>query len=345
MKDRVPLYPGRVTLTPVSGQANTYDMVRADQPTEEGTPLNKENLLSDETAAALGLSGDPTVDDAFGALDYVAQYGWYREWKEWELSYGTSTERDLWNINMYGGYTIITSKVQYSDDLSIDEEGNITLLNPESINGNNTNYPLSVSGQTPVFAGKYISIAYSYTDPAYGSPSFFYVAEDSRYIEDTSSYYIDGIKITNMQPITTQLSETYNETLYSIDPDAYPSGQSGLSTYYSLGLVKDAIGKLGLPGTQIITGSYIGTGTYNSGRSSLTFDIEPKILIIYQTNNAYYGGFPWLNGITDGRSYQSNNAISKVSLEWSENTVIWSANSAANQLNSDNTHYSYIVIG
>lgn len=69
MKDRVPLYPGRVTLTPVSGQANTYDMVRADQPTEEGTPLNKENLLSDETAAALGLSGDPTVDDAFGALD------------------------------------------------------------------------------------------------------------------------------------------------------------------------------------------------------------------------------------------------------------------------------------
>ena len=117
MKDRVPLYPGRVTLTPVSGQANTYDMVRADQPTEEGTPLNKENLLADDTAAALGLSGDPTVDDAFGALDYVAQYGWYREWKEWELSYETSTERDIRNINMYGRYTIITSKVQYSDDL------------------------------------------------------------------------------------------------------------------------------------------------------------------------------------------------------------------------------------
>lgn len=39
--DRVPTYPGRVVLTPVPGQANTYDMVRADNPTVEGTPLDK----------------------------------------------------------------------------------------------------------------------------------------------------------------------------------------------------------------------------------------------------------------------------------------------------------------
>ena len=65
MKDRIPLYPGRVKMTPVSGQANIYDMERADQPTQEGTPLNKATLLSDATAAALGLAGDdPTVDEA-----------------------------------------------------------------------------------------------------------------------------------------------------------------------------------------------------------------------------------------------------------------------------------------
>lgn len=68
MKDRVPLYPGRVTLTPVAGQANTYDMVRADQPTQEGTPLNKANLLADAVAAKLGLTGDPTPNDALDAL-------------------------------------------------------------------------------------------------------------------------------------------------------------------------------------------------------------------------------------------------------------------------------------
>ncbi len=36
--NRVPLYPGRVTLDPVSG--NTYDLTRADNPTQAGTPLN-----------------------------------------------------------------------------------------------------------------------------------------------------------------------------------------------------------------------------------------------------------------------------------------------------------------
>ena len=53
MQDRVSLYPGRVKLEPVAGQANLYDLTRADQPTQEGTPLNKANLLSDATAAAI----------------------------------------------------------------------------------------------------------------------------------------------------------------------------------------------------------------------------------------------------------------------------------------------------
>ena len=39
--DRIPTYPGRVKLTPVAGQENTYDMMRADAPIEAGTPINK----------------------------------------------------------------------------------------------------------------------------------------------------------------------------------------------------------------------------------------------------------------------------------------------------------------
>lgn len=65
MKDRLPLFPGRVKLTPVSGQENTYDMVRADQPSEEGTPLNKNSLLKDATAALFGLGADAVPDDVF----------------------------------------------------------------------------------------------------------------------------------------------------------------------------------------------------------------------------------------------------------------------------------------
>ena len=51
VKDRIPTYPGRVKMTPVAGQANTYDMVRADEPLEPGTPINK--VLLDSKAYIL----------------------------------------------------------------------------------------------------------------------------------------------------------------------------------------------------------------------------------------------------------------------------------------------------
>ena len=45
-KDRVPLHPGRIQLIPVEGRENVFDVVRADEPTEEGTPINKATLDS-----------------------------------------------------------------------------------------------------------------------------------------------------------------------------------------------------------------------------------------------------------------------------------------------------------
>lgn len=66
MQDRVSLHPGRVKLTPVAGQENTFDLVRADQPTQEGTQLNKATLLKDSTEISLfGKAANRTVDEAF----------------------------------------------------------------------------------------------------------------------------------------------------------------------------------------------------------------------------------------------------------------------------------------
>jgi len=59
-------------LTPVEGQENTYDLIRADEPIEEGTPLNKATLLSDDTAALLGLSSNATVSDAFSTIQQAS---------------------------------------------------------------------------------------------------------------------------------------------------------------------------------------------------------------------------------------------------------------------------------
>lgn len=65
--DRVPTYPGRVKLTPVAGQENTYDMTRNDVPTDPGTPLNRalfESIRKDITALQTNVS-DIINDHAF----------------------------------------------------------------------------------------------------------------------------------------------------------------------------------------------------------------------------------------------------------------------------------------
>lgn len=72
MQDREPTYPGRVTLTPVYGLANTYDMERADRPLQEGTPLNKASLLKDATAALFGKTNAAVPDDILNLLSKSA---------------------------------------------------------------------------------------------------------------------------------------------------------------------------------------------------------------------------------------------------------------------------------
>lgn len=67
MKDRVPVNPGRVLISPENGAAYYATMSRADNPTQEGTPLNKNSLLKDATAALFGLSADAVPDDVFAA--------------------------------------------------------------------------------------------------------------------------------------------------------------------------------------------------------------------------------------------------------------------------------------
>lgn len=73
MKDRVPTYPGRVKLTDEeTGISKFYTLEMADQPTEAGTALNKSNLLTDATAAAIAAFAVATPDTPNEALNHLA---------------------------------------------------------------------------------------------------------------------------------------------------------------------------------------------------------------------------------------------------------------------------------
>lgn len=75
--DRVPKYPGRVTLVPVRGQTNTYDMSRADEPTVPGTPLDKtlfdklvQGLTESITVYVSGTTGNDTTGNGTSAAPF-----------------------------------------------------------------------------------------------------------------------------------------------------------------------------------------------------------------------------------------------------------------------------------
>ena len=75
MKDRVPtkVVGGAIRMEQIDAQGKHLGYIylrRADEPSEEGTPLNKANMLTDETAEAVGLdpADDPTPNDAFFKL-------------------------------------------------------------------------------------------------------------------------------------------------------------------------------------------------------------------------------------------------------------------------------------
>ena len=82
--DRVPTYPGRVTLTPVAGQANTYDMARSDSPRVAGTPLDKATFDSVVQSRLTGRYYEPTcrkdeVGSYTGVTTNPIPTTWYKE--------------------------------------------------------------------------------------------------------------------------------------------------------------------------------------------------------------------------------------------------------------------------
>lgn len=154
MKDRIPTYAGRVKLIPVPNQPNTYDAVRADEPVQEGTPLNKQTLLNSEVEEEYGLSEDATPSDVFLAikekLDKSVESGL--------RGYTTSNVLTVTKIvTLYGGTTLTleAGMIFMVDFVESNMMSNVYL----NINGTGA-YPIMVDGST--FTGsdtKYTGLA------------------------------------------------------------------------------------------------------------------------------------------------------------------------------------------
>ena len=110
MQDRVSQYPGRVKLTLVDAANGIYDMERADEPIQEGTPLNTANLFSKDAADAIRINtlshkivGTNEPDTVDLGIRRICEYYGVTEWSnrvEWSFENdasgkGTFTETHL----------------------------------------------------------------------------------------------------------------------------------------------------------------------------------------------------------------------------------------------------------
>lgn len=330
MKDRVPLYPGRVTITPVSGQANTYDMSRADQPTQEGTPLNKATFLKDSTAALFGLGSDAVPDDVLKILSRF-QSGLGNEYL-----WGKQQTKDIESlINETSTSFGWAATCNYSDSVVL-SDGVVTLVAPVSS---------TFEDAKTILQGKYFS------SPTYQSGKVF----KAKTVTQVGSQQTVPITFSEVVLTPTLVTVGY---VNSADADAYPPSAPDGYAYTPLGQLGNK--------TQIETGSYVGTGTYGSSNpNTLTFGISAKLVIINkisggvvptQVPNYYFAIFtpfslpetPAGNGYSYTFMPSELSPSSYANAGFSQKTLTWyftGTNADRYQFNESGATYSYLAIG
>lgn len=361
MQDRIPLYPGRVTMTPVSGQANTYDMVRADDPTQAGTPLNKATLLKDATAALFGLGTGAVPDDVLAELGKYKQYWWRRRTP-------SSVQYIKQISDIKSNYDIIRRSIPltYSKDIHINPEtGEISLVSPTKLElGNGEREDAERVGSTlAAEAPCYIQTTVENGAGIYYLPlGTTYSTFDSTTLRRNygSYYYVilnypaspQGQVVTSV-PSNVPAGEW--EYLTSSDRNAYPdSGTQDGYEYEYLGIPFDNA----VTAPKIETGSYVGTGTYGaSNPNTLTFGFVPKLVLIYNGSKDYamFFAFGLGGGYTSGgylfawssEMAVSNDTYAKINgnvLNWyASNTSATTSRSI--QFNVESQTYHYLAIG
>lgn len=348
MQDRIPLYPGRVRMTPVAGKANTFDMVRADDPTQAGTPLNKATLLKDATAALYGLGTGAVPDDVLAELGKYKQYWWRRRsintgWYQVDTAATNRLLKD--DIHDTVVYT-------YGDSISVSQtNGTITINSTSSMTLRRSTVTVD---KLAVLKGKYfktdVNQQFSSSNIHIVAGDIYFVPADASitksYDSGSGSTYYYTSELTH---VTTEYRGTIGdwEYLQSSDRNAYPdSGVHDGYEYNYLGIPFDNA----VIAPRIETGSYVGTGTFGeSNPNTLTFGFVPKLVMVSSSTintagSALITPMIWFDGVisafTTPSGYTNNFTLDG-------NTISWYSTSTytKDQYNNNGETYYYIAIG
>lgn len=369
MRNRIPTYPGRVHLAPVEGQANVFDLTRADQPQDPGTPLNKGTLLSDDVEALIwGAAADRTPNDAFGKVSELYQHWWsilhgeaYSYWEE---------VRTPWvdTQNMY--LCIGQGNLQYSKQISIDSAGKVTLVNPITLEADWSlasvqAYCKTLVEQAPVYVTNFQdtngvdttqimripegATYYTTTSGVDGTSNYTLIG---KYYDHPSVYFgyqaPEAIRpsVISSQLVTVPAGET--TYVHSPDRNAYPdSGTVDGLTYKYLGVPFENARGAG----KVEHISYTGTGTSGaSNPTKLTANFEIKAALVMSPSARFYSTDSAMNSFyffiaVKGMTRHYVDSTNYVEFLWNANELSYYGTTPTSQMNSSGTTYNAILLG
>ena len=278
MQDRVPTpgQEGRVLITPENGSPYYAKIAMADNPTPAGTPLNKDTLLKDATAALYGLGTDAVPDDVLALLSNSALYKTITP----TAQLGTLPEGSVIYLNENGSpVPFYVAKQGYEPGYNTDR---VLVIRKEAVqqgawNSTNAN---TYDGSTidTWFNQTYLQTLDSDVQSAIGTTNIPYTP-----MGGTTSVNLDQIQYTNSTENEFMDDDPSAKMVYrpsftlpmTFVAHTAPTPTTGLYD------ISDNL-LLPLPGVQIATGSYVGTEA--SHTISLTFDFPIKFFFISALN-------------------------------------------------------------
>ena len=341
MKDRNVEFPNRYQLVKVEGTDDVFDIIPAPgEVAEEGTMINKSSLLSDAVAASFGLGAAALPNDALSVLSRLHsglanEYVWAKE------GYIAPTYTQTTVDKAYLIHPEYYITVRLADSFEVSEDGTVSLVNPS---GEQT----ITGGNLTALNGKYFIITTGFFNGDIKRDVVYYCPAGTSFKSKEFSgigYWTPDVLylITGVAAITDGL-----EYVNSPYPNTYPPATDDGHKYTALGMLGEKV--------RIATGSYTGNGNHNSGSiNSLTFDFEPKLVIIRtnessgQNGNVY--GATLVRHDTGGYLSQYNDTYgmysSNLQVKWTGNTVYYYTTKGypGDQLNTATVKYYYVAIG
>lgn len=329
---------------------------------QQGSAYSKANVLPTDVCTALGLTENTAEPkDAFLALNLLEnQHLWaVRNLVAAYSRIGSALgKKNLYYQNSNSpSYTSSNwVKYQVASSVSVANDGTVSLVSPTTV----TVYKTSSSAGTGYtsLAGKYCKFSSASGSTMSHSSEFdavFFCASDATFDLSTDKYiYLTGgyEVIGYSREYATKESEPISYA-NSQSSSTYPAdGISGSYWYSYMGLIGDK--------GSITYGKYVGTGTKSSSNpTSLTFDFQPRLLVIFCEDSGFVGITVYPNAnmlsiVNNGSVIGSSTvALYGVSLvtSWSGFTVSWyqagisGTTSADYQLNASGYTYRYVAIG